>query len=92
VLLNGSNLHESNNNNVAYFNDPKYNAKMTAASRLAGSARYSAYGNLDVDIMKNAAPWAPRNNFNNRILLSKRVGCFTYNAIYGTDLAAACIK
>jgi ABC-type oligopeptide transport system substrate-binding subunit len=92
VLLNGSNLHESNNNNVAYFNDPKYNAKMTAASRLSGSARYSAYGNLDVDIMKNAAPWAPRNNFNNRILLSKRVGCFTYNAIYGTDLAAACIK
>jgi hypothetical protein len=65
---------------------------MNAASRLSGSARYTTYGNLDVDIMKHAAPWAPRNNFNSRIFLSNRVGCFTYNAIYGTDLAAACLK
>ncbi len=92
VLLNGSNLHDANNNNVAYFNDPKYNAKMAAAARLSGSARYKTYGNLDVDIMKNAAPWAVRSNFNNRIFVSKRVGCFTYNAIYGTDLAAMCLK
>ncbi len=92
VLLNGNNLHESNNNNVAYFNSPKFNAKMNAASRLSGSARYTAYGDLDVNMMKNAAPWAPRSNFNNRIFLSKKVGCFTYNSIYGTDLAAACLK
>ena len=92
VLLDGKNIHDSNNSNVSYFNDPAYNAKMEAASRLSGAARYTAYGNVDVDIMKNAAPWAPRSNFNSRTLLSKRVGCYTYNGIYGTDLAAVCLK
>ena len=28
VLLSGDNLHASNNNNVAYFNSPKYNKQM----------------------------------------------------------------
>jgi ABC-type oligopeptide transport system substrate-binding subunit len=92
VLLSGDNLHASNNNNVAYFNDPKYNAAMRSASLLSGNARYTAYGNLDVNMMKSNPPWAARNNFNNRILVSKRVGCFTYNSIYSVDLAAICIK
>ena len=92
VLLNGKNLQPQHNNNIAYFNDPSFNSKMNAAARLSGAKRYSTYGQLDIDIMKNAAPWAPRNNFNSRIFVSKRVGCFTYNAIYSMDLAAACIK
>jgi ABC-type oligopeptide transport system substrate-binding subunit len=92
VLLSGDSLHDSNNNNVAYFNDPAYNKKMAAAAKLSGAARYNTYGALDVDIQRNAAPWAPWRNFNSRILLSKRVGCFTYNAIYSIDLAALCIK
>jgi len=92
VLLSGDNLHDSNNNNVAYFNDPKYNKAMTAASLMSGAARYKAYGNLDVNMMKDNPPWAARNNFNDRILLSAKVGCFTYNSIYSVDLAAACIK
>jgi ABC-type transport system substrate-binding protein len=92
VLLNGKNLQPAHNNNVAYFNDPKFNAKMNAAALMSGPKRYSTYGALDVDIMKNAAPWAPYQNFNSRIFVSKRVGCFVYNAIYTMDLAAACIK
>jgi len=92
VLLSGDNLHASNNNNVAYFNDPKYNKAMKAASLMSGANRYKAYGNLDVSMMQSNPPWAARNNFNDRILLSSRVGCFTYNSIYSMDLAAACIK
>jgi ABC-type transport system substrate-binding protein len=92
VLLSGDNLHASNNNNVAYFNDPKFNKAMRAASLLSGAKRYSAYGNLDVSMMKNNPPWAARNNFNDRILVSKRVGCFTFNSIYSVDLAAICLK
>jgi peptide/nickel transport system substrate-binding protein len=92
VLLSGDNLHAANNNNVAYFNDPKYNKAMQSASLLSGGARYTAYGNLDVSMMKDNPPWAARNNFNDRILVSKRVGCFTYNSIYSVDLAAVCIK
>ncbi len=92
ILLNGKNIHDSNNNNIAYFNDPAYNKKMDAAAKLSGAARYNTYGALDIDISKNAAPWAARNNFNDRILLSKRVGCFTFNPIYSVDLAALCLK
>ena len=92
VLLDGGNLHASNNNNVAYFNDPSYNKQMNSAALLSGAARYKAYGNLDVSMMKNNPPWAARNNFNDRILLSSKVGCFTYNATYSVDLAALCLK
>jgi len=92
VLLNGKNLQPAHNNNVAYFNSPAFNKKMNAASRLSGAARYRAYGNLDIDIMKNGAPWAARNNFNSRIFVSNKVGCFTTNPIYTVDLAALCLK
>jgi ABC-type transport system substrate-binding protein len=92
VLLSGSSLHASNNNNVAYFNDPTYNKQMTAASLLSGAARYTAYGNLDVSMMAKNPPWAARSNFNDRILLSSKIGCFTFNSTYSLDLAALCIK
>jgi ABC-type oligopeptide transport system substrate-binding subunit len=92
VLLDGNNIHASNNNNFAYFNDPNFNKQMTQASLMSGPARYKAYGNLDVAIMQQAAPWAPRSNGNNRMLLSKRAGCFAYSAVYTVDLAALCLK
>jgi len=92
VLLSGDSLHASNNNNVAYFNDPSFNKDMRSAALLAGAQRYSAYGNLDVKMMNTNPPWAARSNFNDRILLSSRVGCFTYNSTYSVDLAALCIK
>jgi ABC-type oligopeptide transport system substrate-binding subunit len=92
VLLDGANLHASNNNNVAYFNNPTYNKAMNAAARLSGSARYKAYGNLDIAMMKNNPPWAARNNFNDRVVLSSKVGCFTFNPTYSVDLAALCRK
>ena len=80
VLLSGDSLHDANNNNVAYFNDPKYNAQMRAAARLIGPSRYSTYGNLDIDITKNNPAWAVRSNINDRIFVSKRTGCFTATA------------
>jgi ABC-type oligopeptide transport system substrate-binding subunit len=92
VLLDGRNIQEQNNNNFAYLNDPKFNKQMTQASLLSGAARYKAYGNLDVAMMQEAVPWAPRANANNRMLVSKRVGCFSYSAIYTVDLAALCLK
>jgi ABC-type oligopeptide transport system substrate-binding subunit len=92
VLLSGDNLHASNNNNVAYFNDPSFNKQMRSASLLAGAKRFTTYGNLDVKMMATNPPWAARHNFNDRILVSKRVGCFTFNSTYSVDLAALCLK
>lgn len=78
ILLDGSSLQEDNNVNVAYYNNPKYNKAMQAAARLSGAARYKAYGTLDQQITKNDPPWAVRYNFNDRIFVSKRIGCMTY--------------
>jgi ABC-type oligopeptide transport system substrate-binding subunit len=92
VLLSGETIQDSNNNNHAYFNDPVFNKQMDQAALLSGSKRYSTYGQLDVNIMKQAAPWAPIRNPFNRYFVSARVGCFTYNNVYANDLAADCIK
>jgi len=92
VLLYGGNLQAAHNNNIAYFNDPTYNKKMLAAAQLSGPKRFSTYNTLDADIMKNAAPWAPRANSVDRVFLSKKVGCFTFNNTYSVDLAALCTK
>jgi ABC-type oligopeptide transport system substrate-binding subunit len=92
VLLDGTNIKSANNNNVAYFDDPAYNKKMASASLLFGDQRYTTYSGLDADITTNAAPWAARANSTNRIFLSANSGCFTYNAVFGVDLSALCLK
>ncbi len=92
VLLDGDNIQSANNNNVAYFDDPAYNKKMAAASLLFGVQRYGTYAALDADLTTNAAPWAARANSTNRIFVSAKSGCFTYNAVFGVDLSALCLK
>ncbi len=92
VLLDGANIKAANNNNVAYFDDPAYNKKMASASLLFDGQRYSTYAGLDADLTTNAAPWAARANSTNRIYVSANSGCFTYNAVFGVDLSALCLK
>ena len=43
ILLNGENIHESNNNNLAYFNNAGVEKQMKAANALTGDKRYAAY-------------------------------------------------
>ena len=83
VLLDGRTIQDKNNNNYSYWNDAKYNKLMTAASQLTGQARYTAYGKLDVDIMKNAAPWIPMFNFTSRDFVGPRVENVIYHPVYG---------
>jgi len=78
ILLDGSNIHADNNNNLAYFNNGKVNKLLAAANRLTGPARYRTYGNLDVQISKNYAPWAPYDNRNEREFVSKRTGGYLF--------------
>jgi ABC-type transport system substrate-binding protein len=92
VLLDGSKITADHNVDLSYFDDPSFIKKMHEAAALTGDKRSAAYANLDKDISWNAAPWAVRANMNNRIFVSKRVGCFTYNPIYATDIAALCVK
>jgi ABC-type transport system substrate-binding protein len=92
VLLDGNSIQKSNNVNFSYFDDPAYNKKMEEAAGLSGVARSDAYGKLDLDISKNAAPLAAWDNDNNRDFFSARMGCQLYQPVYGMDLASLCIR
>ena len=81
VLFDGAQIPSGDgaSNNWSFFNSPKYNALMKKAALTAGDARYKAYGALDIQMMKDAAPAAPYINSNNRIFVSSRISNFTYN-------------
>ena len=81
-----------NNINTAYFNVPAYNRKMDAAARLAGDARYRAYGNLDVDLTRNQSPLVISGNQNVREFISSKVGCPTSFAWGGLNIVMLCSK
>jgi ABC-type oligopeptide transport system substrate-binding subunit len=78
ILLNGNNIHADNNNNLAYFNNARINSLLAAANKKVGPARYKAYGDLDVSITKNYAPWAAYDNRNEREFVAKRVGGYLF--------------
>ena len=76
--------------NLGYFNSPKYNALLDRASRLTGSARYRAYGRLDIELSRDGAPVVAYENESILTLVSKRAGCLVINPFL--DLAAVCLK
>ena len=78
VLLYGGSIQAENNNNLAYFNNPQYNRKMERAARLLGDARMLAYGALDIDIMRNQAPWAVWANPTNQYFFGSRINPRTF--------------
>ncbi len=75
--------------NQPTFEDPTYRHKLAAAAELSGPERYLAYGTLDIDLARNAAPLAAFGNLSNHDFFSARIGCQTYG-LYGMDLAALC--
>jgi ABC-type transport system substrate-binding protein len=93
VLLDGNNIQESNNSNYAYFNDARFNKQMNDFAKLSGPDRYSSYGQLDVDIMRNAAPWAPFATPNSREFVSSRITNYIHHPVYaGAVINALAIK
>jgi peptide/nickel transport system substrate-binding protein len=93
VLLDGRRIQADHNPNTSYFDDAGYNRKLEAASRLSGAQRLQAYGALDAEIMRNAAPLAPYVNTNARVFVSQELGCFNYsNVNSAVNLVAVCKK
>jgi ABC-type transport system substrate-binding protein len=93
VLLDGGNIQASNNNNYSYFNDAKFNKQMNDFAKLSGPNRYGSYGKLDVDLMRNAAPWAPFANPNSREFVSGRITNYIHHPVYaGAVINALAIK
>jgi peptide/nickel transport system substrate-binding protein/oligopeptide transport system substrate-binding protein len=91
-LLAGENARNpAGNTNFAYFDSPAYNRRMAAADRLSGPARLRAFSELDAEIMRNAAPWAPLYEGSSWLFISKRVGCLKLQPEFRLDYAAVCL-
>lgn len=61
--------------NYGRFSDPAFDRRMRAAATLSGTARERTYGQLAIDLARNAAPavaWAVPD-FRN--LFATRIGC-----------------
>jgi peptide/nickel transport system substrate-binding protein len=82
----------SGENNTGHFKNVKFERRLRQAARLAGRARTSAYALLERDLMRQAAPIAPLVVVNDVLFVSPSLGCFTYDAAMGPDLAAMCKK
>jgi peptide/nickel transport system substrate-binding protein len=71
---------------------PKYQRLLDRASRLTGNDRYRAYGDLDAQISRDAAPMIPVAVVNAQTFVSARVdpSCFVLKPYL--DLTAVCLK
>ena len=77
--------------NFTRFDSGAYDQQMRRASRLLRrGARSRAYGSLDVQLAREAAPLAAVDFLKEATLVSERVGCITLRPVL--DLTAACLK
>lgn len=81
-----------NTNNISRFDDPAWNSRIAADARLTGPKRYLAYTALDASLTREDPPYAALFNGSEQDFFSARVGCVTYQPVYGIDLAALCIR
>jgi peptide/nickel transport system substrate-binding protein len=86
VLLDGRFIGGTN---YARFDSGKYNRLLRRAAGLRGSARRQAYGGLDVQLARDAAPMIPVEYNNAPTLVSERTGCIVLRPYL--DLTAACL-
>jgi YVTN family beta-propeller protein len=69
---------------------PRDRREIDAAAKLGGEPRLRAYGKLDIDLAAHAAPFAAFANVTAHDFFSARIGCQTFQPIYGMDLATLC--
>jgi peptide/nickel transport system substrate-binding protein len=91
LQLDGRMLRPTGNTNRSFFNSRDYNARIDEVGKLAGRARYDAYGRLAGDIARDSAPMAATFVRNTRFFVSNRVGCVRVSA-HGLDVSGLCIK
>src|SRR5262249_20943628 len=91
ALVDGRGIRARNNGDTAYFDEGSFNRKLDAATQLAGAARYRALGGLDVEIMRDAAPYAPYESPVGIIFVSSQVGCVVRHPYFLRDYGAFCV-
>jgi peptide/nickel transport system substrate-binding protein len=90
-IFNGRTVGRPDSLNFSHFDSAKYSRLLDDAARLSvGRKRARVYGNLDVDISRNAAPAIPLAWEYALTLVSARTGCVVANPFL--DLTAVCLK
>jgi len=91
IILN-STFHGKGGFNWSHFDSPRYNTLLRRAARLTGRMRYRAYGALDVELARKAAPAVMYAVDNTMTLVGPRVPrrCVVLNP--ELDLRAVCLK
>jgi len=84
ILLDGRTIQASNNNNLAYFNQPDVNKAIDKANSMSGPARAKAWGRLDISTMTKYAPWAPIDNRNVRDFVGPKTKGYVYMPAWGS--------
>jgi peptide/nickel transport system substrate-binding protein len=72
--------------------DPRYARRLAEAAKLSGPGRYFAYEQLNVDLVRDAAPWIAYAYSVRQDFFSARMGCQISQPVYGIDIAALCIR
>jgi len=80
VNFDGRTITDTGNTDYLYFNNVTFNSHMDAAAAKTGSARATAYGNLDEEFMHTYAPLIPKQIPNTREFTSAR----SHNVLYST--------
>jgi peptide/nickel transport system substrate-binding protein len=90
-LFDGRTIGQPNFVNWSYFDSPTFNRKLDRAANLPlGAERDRAYGQIDVELSRDAAPAIPYGVPNAFTLVSSRVGCVVVNP--ALDFTAVCLK
>ena len=90
-LFDGRTIGRPNFGNWSYFDSPTFNRKFDRASKLRlGPERDRTYGQIDVELSRDAAPAIPYGVANAFTLVSSRVGCVVANP--SLDFTAVCLK
>jgi YVTN family beta-propeller protein len=67
-----------------------YRHRIAATSKLTGQKRLRSYGQLDIDLATHLAPVISFADITAPDFFSARIGCQTFQPLYGMDLAALC--
>jgi peptide/nickel transport system substrate-binding protein len=91
-LLDSRVIRDVGNTNISYFESAQFDHAIDSAQKLTGVARDRAYGRLGLEVARTEAPLAAYAVLNARVFVSARVGCVTYQPVYGLDLAGVCLR
>ena len=91
-LFDGRGIGQPSSGNWSYFNSTKFNRECSTVPRASRSApaRSRAFGEIDVQISRDAAPAIAFGVPNVLTLVSRRVGCVLLT--WDLDLTAVCLK